>query len=156
MSSTLYDSNHVPEAEIGTVTLPLCDFILVVLTCHRCIGDHPSDHPYGPYPPQSGLTQAIQGETNFIDGSGPIFSMYLEMAGEEDKKMVEGWKADADGILIFVRFCLIILSLTNTTFLDRFILCCCRVLDLSVHPGHSIKPAGHLQLLPRKHLSSYC
>ena len=29
--------------------------------------------------------------------------MYLEMAGEEDKKMVENWKADADGILIFVR-----------------------------------------------------
>ena len=29
--------------------------------------------------------------------------MYLEMATEEDKKMVEDWKADADGILIFVR-----------------------------------------------------
>ncbi|KAN0125350.1 hypothetical protein V8E53_015577 [Lactarius tabidus] len=27
--------------------------------------------------------------------------MYLEMATEEDKKMVENWKADADGILIF-------------------------------------------------------
>ncbi|KAH9057284.1 hypothetical protein EDB87DRAFT_1126221 [Lactarius vividus] len=27
--------------------------------------------------------------------------MYLEMATEEDKKMIEGWKADADGILIF-------------------------------------------------------
>ena len=29
--------------------------------------------------------------------------MYLEMATEEDKKMVEDRKADADGILIFVR-----------------------------------------------------
>ena len=29
--------------------------------------------------------------------------MYMEMATEEDKKMVEDWKADADGILIFVR-----------------------------------------------------
>ena len=29
--------------------------------------------------------------------------MYLELATEEDKKMVENWKADADGILIFVR-----------------------------------------------------
>jgi hypothetical protein len=29
--------------------------------------------------------------------------MYLEMATEEDTKMVENWKADADGILIFVR-----------------------------------------------------
>ena len=32
--------------------------------------------------------------------------MYMEMATEEDKKMVEDWKADADGILIFV--CLIL------------------------------------------------
>lgn len=30
--------------------------------------------------------------------------MYLEFAREEDKKMAEGWKADADGILIFVGF----------------------------------------------------
>ena len=29
--------------------------------------------------------------------------MYLEMAAEEDKKMAEDRKADADGILIFVR-----------------------------------------------------
>jgi len=29
--------------------------------------------------------------------------MYMEMATEEDKKMVEDWKADAEGILIFVR-----------------------------------------------------
>ena len=29
--------------------------------------------------------------------------MYLDMATEEDKKMVESWKDDADGILIFVR-----------------------------------------------------
>ena len=29
--------------------------------------------------------------------------MYSEMASEEDKKMTKGWKADADGILVFVR-----------------------------------------------------
>ena len=28
--------------------------------------------------------------------------MYLEMAGEEDRKMADSWKADADGILVFV------------------------------------------------------
>ena len=39
----------------------------------------------------------------FVDGSGPIFSMYMEMATEEDKKMAENWKADADRVLIFVR-----------------------------------------------------
>ena len=44
-----------------------------------------------------------QAPHDFVDGSGSIFSMYLELATEEDKKMVENWKADADGILIFVR-----------------------------------------------------
>ncbi|KAH9018961.1 hypothetical protein EDB85DRAFT_2198648, partial [Lactarius pseudohatsudake] len=53
------------------------------------------------YPPQSAPTQEPRGMSNFVDGSGPIFSMYLEMATEEDKKMAESWKADADGILIF-------------------------------------------------------
>ena len=38
----------------------------------------------------------------FVDGSGPLFTMYLEMAGEEDKKVADSWKADADGILVFV------------------------------------------------------
>ena len=28
--------------------------------------------------------------------------MYLEMAEEEDKKLAESWKADAEGILVFV------------------------------------------------------
>ncbi len=45
------------------------------------------------------------GMSNFVDGSGPIFSMYLEMATEEDKEMAETWKADAEGILIFVCLC---------------------------------------------------
>ncbi|KAF8261751.1 hypothetical protein EI94DRAFT_762847 [Lactarius quietus] len=53
------------------------------------------------YPPQLVQNKATKGESNFIDGSGPIFTMYMEMATEEDKKMAEAWKADADGILIF-------------------------------------------------------
>ena len=28
--------------------------------------------------------------------------MYLQLAEDEDKKMTESWKGDADGILIFV------------------------------------------------------
>ncbi len=66
------------------------------------------------YPPQSAQNQASPGVSNFVDGSGPIFSMYLEMATEEDKKMVENWKADADGILIFVRLNLLISCFTPT------------------------------------------
>ena len=40
--------------------------------------------------------------------------MYLEMATEDDKKMVEIWKADADGILIFVCLCLLLCYFTPT------------------------------------------
>ncbi|KAN0139101.1 hypothetical protein V8E53_003103, partial [Lactarius tabidus] len=53
------------------------------------------------YPPQLAQNQASHRVSNFADGSGHIFSMYSEMAAEEDKKIVENWKADADGILIF-------------------------------------------------------
>ncbi len=108
MSRTLHEAIHVPEAGIGTVTFPhMTLFLLFSPAAAAPIGDHP-------YPLQSAPIQATQGEPNFIDGSGPIFSMYLEMATEEDKKMVEGWKADADGILIFVRLYLLIPCLTPT------------------------------------------
>jgi hypothetical protein len=40
--------------------------------------------------------------------------MYMEMAEEEDKKLAESWQADADGILIFVRFYLLALCLIPT------------------------------------------
>ncbi len=51
--------------------------------------------------------QALREESNFADGSGPLFNMYLGMAEEEDKKMAESWKADADGSLVFMNlmFC---------------------------------------------------
>jgi hypothetical protein len=64
----------------------------------------PDDHQHLPKTTQ---TTAPPGMSNFVDGSGPIFSMYLDMAEEEDKKLAESWKADADGILIFVRLCLL-------------------------------------------------
>ena len=82
--------------------------------------------------------------------------MYLEMATEEDKKMVEDWKADADGILIFVR-----LSSSNRVLyadslvIDWSILRCRRVFDISVHPGPPAEPTRHFQLLPSQYLSSY-
>ena len=65
--------------------------ILVILT--RCSIDDHQDSPQSAHD---------QGLSNFADGSGPIFSMYLEMATEEDKRMAENWKADAEGILFFV------------------------------------------------------
>jgi hypothetical protein len=53
-----------------------------------------------PLPASSGESQA---ESNYTDGSGALFSMYLNRAEEEDKKAAERWKGDADGILVFVR-----------------------------------------------------
>ena len=40
--------------------------------------------------------------------------MYMEMAEEEDKKMAESWKADAEGILIFVHLHLLVRLFTLT------------------------------------------
>jgi hypothetical protein len=37
------------------------------------------------------------------DSSGPLFTIYSNIAEDEDKKMAESWKKDADGIIIFVR-----------------------------------------------------
>jgi Family of unknown function (DUF6535) len=38
--------------------------------------------------------------------------MYLDLADEQDKKMAEGWKEEADGIIIFVS--LLIYTLRRT------------------------------------------
>ncbi|KAH9989146.1 hypothetical protein BJV77DRAFT_699077 [Russula vinacea] len=45
--------------------------------------------------------QPSQGESNSGDSSGPFFSMYCKAADVEDKKKVEQWQNDAEGILIF-------------------------------------------------------
>jgi hypothetical protein len=58
------------------------------------------DPRYPPQPAQNGGEN--EGESNFVDGSDHFFTMYTEMAGEEDNKMVERWQADAEGILVFV------------------------------------------------------
>ena len=107
MSHTRYQAiGMTTEIGIGTAIFPRTTlFLPFSLAAPTPIGGH---H----YPPQSApvQAQAPQGVSNFVDGSGPIFSMYLEMATEEDKKMAESWKADADGILIFVRLYLLIWS----------------------------------------------
>ncbi|KAI0298951.1 hypothetical protein BC826DRAFT_1120995 [Russula brevipes] len=53
------------------------------------------------YPPPPGPNQAFHGSSNFVDGSGPLFSMYVERATEYDRRMTNSWKGDADGILVF-------------------------------------------------------
>jgi hypothetical protein len=46
--------------------------------------------------------QPLQGKSNFGDSSGPLFFIYSKAAKDEDKKMVDRWQKDADGILFFV------------------------------------------------------
>ncbi len=59
--------------------------------------------------------QDLQGVPNFSSGSGQIFSMYLEMATEEDRKMAETWQVGADRILIFVGFHLLLIAYFTPT-----------------------------------------
>jgi hypothetical protein len=43
-----------------------------------------------------------QATVTFIDGSGPLFSMYNETAAEDDRKVAENWRSDADSAVIAV------------------------------------------------------
>jgi hypothetical protein len=52
--------------------------------------------------PQLTPNQLSQEESNFGDSSEPLFSVYSKAAEEEDKKKVESWQKDAEGLLIFV------------------------------------------------------
>ena len=70
--------------------------------------------------------------------------MYFQMATEEDKKMVESWKADADGILIFVRLSSDLVLHANSMVIDWSILRRCRNVDLGVNTGYSTESSGHL------------
>ena len=140
---------NVPDPEIGTDSL----------LSHCSIPNVPfAQVGLGQYPPQSAPNRAHPVVSDFADGSGHIFSMYLEMATEEDKKMVEDWKADADGILIFVRLSsgIVLLLHAHAMALDWSILRCCRNIDICIDSGYSTEPTGYFQLLPREHLSDAC
>ena len=93
MSKDPLENINISEANIGSGTP-------TSLYLHH---SHPLPPGDGQYPPRPAQNQPPKIETGFIDSSGPIFSMYLGMAEEEDEKMAESWKADAEGILVFVR-----------------------------------------------------
>ena len=99
--------------------------------------------------------QPLQGESNFGDSSGPLFSIYSKAADDEDNKMVERWQKDADGILIFVSHRVdICLSLNiNRSTIDRSIFCRSRCTPCRHSPGPQAEQSGYLHILPWKHLS---
>ncbi|KAI0247936.1 hypothetical protein BJV78DRAFT_1285152 [Lactifluus subvellereus] len=45
--------------------------------------------------------QGSQTDSSYVYGPDAFFSMYLEKTEEEDTRMVETWKTDADGTLVF-------------------------------------------------------
>jgi hypothetical protein len=96
MSRVPHESINASGINTGASSPPVSVFT-VLTCCTVSTGDDPD-------PLHAGPTQVLHGAPDYVDGSGLIFSMYLERAEEEDKKMAENWKADADGILIFVRF----------------------------------------------------
>jgi len=71
--------------------------------------------------------------------------MYLQMAAEEDKKMTDNWKADADGILIFVssHSTSDLPTHVNPKTKDWFIFCCRRYIGSGVRAGPQAKFPGH-------------
>ena len=108
MSHILHEAINIPDSGIGTAAFPH-HFILAILTYYLplkaaaiCIR------------PSQCWLKHLKTYLPFVDGSGPIFSMYMEMATEEDKKMAENWKADADGVLIFVRLSHLLWCFTQT------------------------------------------
>ena len=108
--------------------------------------------------PQWAQNRACQpeGQSDFVDGSGPIFSMYLTMAEEEDKTMTESWKADAEGTLVFVRLYLLVPYFHLTRRPDWCILRCRRLFAFGIAPGSATESAGHIQLLPCQHIPASC
>jgi hypothetical protein len=94
----------VPYAGVSVMQVRRCGsitgFALAAQSFQKVTQDFFYDVENPPFPASSGESQA---ESNYTDGSGALFSMYLNRAEEEDTKAAERWKGDADGILVFVR-----------------------------------------------------
>ena len=71
--------------------------------------------------------------------------MYIDRVIEEDNKMVESWKGDADGMLVFVSFQITTsgTSAFDLQIIDWSLLCRDRDFVICVSPGYSA-PVGLL------------
>jgi hypothetical protein len=77
----------------------------------------------GSRPPHGDQTERPR--PTFADSSGPLFSMYREMAEVQDKKLVESHQKYAEGILIFVsprHISILLHNQDQICTVDRFIL----------------------------------
>ena len=81
--------------------------------------------------------------------------MYLDRAIAEDKKMVECWKRDAEGMVVFVRLRTTPhTSVYNLEIVDRSLLCHGSGITRTIRPNYSAQPARHLIVLSRTHVSA--
>ena len=81
--------------------------------------------------------------------------MYLNKVIEEDRRMVESWKGDADGMLTFVRVHTASHNFAyNLEIVDWSLLCCGRGFTLIILPNYSAQLAGHIIILSRTTLSA--
>jgi hypothetical protein len=81
--------------------------------------------------------------------------MYLDKVVEVDKKMVESWKEDTEGMLTFVGLQTTShTSAYNLEIVDWSLLCRSRSIACSVYPRYSAEPPEHLSILSRTYLSA--
>jgi hypothetical protein len=86
------------ESDLEHGPLPSMKWQLLVLTLlTSSIGENTPQ-------PQPNRDQTSQRDASHSYGSESLFSMYIDRVLEEDNKMVESWKGDADGMLVFVSF----------------------------------------------------
>ncbi|KAF8494151.1 hypothetical protein F5888DRAFT_674340 [Russula emetica] len=64
--------------------------------------------------PRSASNQPSQAESNFGDGSGPLFNIYSKVTEKDDNKRAERWQRDAQGILIFTSLFSIVVAILVT------------------------------------------
>ena len=95
-------------------------------------------------------------DPKFRDGSEPLFTMYSRMAEEEDDKMVRRWRRDADGILIFVRPCVILHTAPNLIliYIGWTFLCYPFGICFRVGPGPQAKLSRYRHISPRENSSA--
>ena len=110
--------------------------------------EQPRPAPNLPLPPQ-------QGDSNFGDSSGPIFSMYSKLSKEEDDELVDRWEKDADGILIFVSPSVDIHTNAHTNYniLDWPVFCCGRYITCPVSPRSQAEFSRYFRILSWQYLS---
>lgn len=106
--------------------------------------------------PQFEKDKLSQGESNCDDDrSGPLFSMYVKMAVEEDRIMADSLKADADRVLIFVgAHVFSTLHGLIPEIVVWSVLCSCCSAPYGIDSGPSTRSAGKAYILSGEHLST--